>query len=377
MTGDEPSRATSPAPTAAVCAAACSSCPACSRVANLFCGWACVVYAMRGEFHTAAPFIGVAIVLDMLDGRIARMTGSSSAFGVEFDSLADLISFGMAPAALTFQWGLRAARPARLGGRASSTWRRRPCGWRGSTSSASPTSATSSACRAHRRPAFPQRRSSSIRTPLTDRGPALLALVMLLVPALLMVSTFRFRSMKTLNLAAPRNPKVLVLVAAWMALMAAYTHEMLWRWPTATSCRRSSSGLSRAGARRRPAPARTPARLRRPPKPPRARPRAAACPPRGRQPHVTVVPAPGALATSIAPPFSSTLRRGDGQPKPGAGGLGGEVGLENPRQRRRVHADAGVGDADPHHAAAVGRGCARASVPRARHRVQRVLDRRW
>ena len=61
---------------------------------------------MRGQFHTAAPFIGVAIVLDMLDGRIARMTGSSSAFGVEFDSLADLISFGMAPAALTFQWGL-------------------------------------------------------------------------------------------------------------------------------------------------------------------------------------------------------------------------------------------------------------------------------
>ncbi len=80
--------------------------PSLFTLANLFCGWACVVYAMRGQFHTAAPFIGVAIVLDMLDGRIARMTGSSSAFGVEFDSLADLISFGMAPAALTFQWGL-------------------------------------------------------------------------------------------------------------------------------------------------------------------------------------------------------------------------------------------------------------------------------
>jgi CDP-diacylglycerol---serine O-phosphatidyltransferase len=80
--------------------------PSLFTLANLFCGWACVVYAMHGQFHTAAPFIGVAIVLDMLDGRIARMTGSSSAFGVEFDSLADLISFGMAPAALTFQWGL-------------------------------------------------------------------------------------------------------------------------------------------------------------------------------------------------------------------------------------------------------------------------------
>ena len=61
---------------------------------------------MRGELTTAAPFIGVAVVLDMLDGRIARMTGTSSDFGVQLDSLADLISFGMAPAILAFQWGL-------------------------------------------------------------------------------------------------------------------------------------------------------------------------------------------------------------------------------------------------------------------------------
>jgi CDP-diacylglycerol--serine O-phosphatidyltransferase len=60
-------------------------------MANMFCGYACIVYAMRGDFVTAAPFIGFAIVLDMLDGRIARMTGTSTAFGVEFDSLADVI----------------------------------------------------------------------------------------------------------------------------------------------------------------------------------------------------------------------------------------------------------------------------------------------
>ena len=53
-------------------------------------------------------FIGFAIVLDMLDGRVARMTGTSSAFGVEFDSLADVVSFGMAPAVLCFAWGLKA-----------------------------------------------------------------------------------------------------------------------------------------------------------------------------------------------------------------------------------------------------------------------------
>ena len=61
---------------------------------------------MRGELATAAPFIGIAFVLDMLDGRIARLTNTTSAFGVEFDSLADVISFGVAPAVLAFAWGL-------------------------------------------------------------------------------------------------------------------------------------------------------------------------------------------------------------------------------------------------------------------------------
>src|SRR5438552_2055108 len=73
----------------------------------MFCGYACVVYAMRGEFETAAPFIGLAIVLDMLDGRIARLTGTASDFGLQFDSLADVVSFGIAPAILSFSWGLQ------------------------------------------------------------------------------------------------------------------------------------------------------------------------------------------------------------------------------------------------------------------------------
>ena len=75
---------------------------------NMFCGYACVVYAMRGEYETAAPFIGFAVVLDMLDGRIARLTNTTSEFGVEFDSMADIISFGIAPAILSFSWGLQA-----------------------------------------------------------------------------------------------------------------------------------------------------------------------------------------------------------------------------------------------------------------------------
>ena len=63
--------------------------------------------------------------------------------------------------------------------------------------------------------------------PITDRGPAFLALAILLVPALLMVSTFRYRSLKTLDLSSPRSYKVIVPVAAWVALMTAYTEEVL------------------------------------------------------------------------------------------------------------------------------------------------------
>src|SRR5438132_9663640 len=81
--------------------------PSLLTMGNMFCGYACVVYAMRGEYETAAPFIGFAVVLDMLDGRIARLTGTTSEFGVQFDSLADVISFGVAPAMLSFAWGLQ------------------------------------------------------------------------------------------------------------------------------------------------------------------------------------------------------------------------------------------------------------------------------
>src|SRR5215204_6833888 len=80
--------------------------PSLFTVANLFCGYACVVYATRADFDTAALFIGVAMVLDTLDGFFARLTNSSSAFGVQLDSLADVVSFGMAPAILAFTWGL-------------------------------------------------------------------------------------------------------------------------------------------------------------------------------------------------------------------------------------------------------------------------------
>ncbi len=80
--------------------------PTLFTVGNLFCGFAAIVLASRGEMRVGALLILAAGILDGLDGRIARMTGTTSEFGVEFDSLADIVSFGVAPALLVFHWGL-------------------------------------------------------------------------------------------------------------------------------------------------------------------------------------------------------------------------------------------------------------------------------
>jgi CDP-diacylglycerol---serine O-phosphatidyltransferase len=81
--------------------------PSLFTTANIFCGYYAIISSMKGDFNAAAVAIGFAILFDGLDGRIARMTNSTSAFGLEFDSLADVITFGIAPAVLAFMWGIR------------------------------------------------------------------------------------------------------------------------------------------------------------------------------------------------------------------------------------------------------------------------------
>ena len=73
---------------------------------GLFAGFYAVIAAMRGDFDGAAIAILAALVLDGLDGRIARMTNTQSKFGAEYDSLADMVSFGVAPALVMFSFGL-------------------------------------------------------------------------------------------------------------------------------------------------------------------------------------------------------------------------------------------------------------------------------
>lgn len=74
--------------------------------AALFCGFFAIVQAMNDRFETAAIAIFVAMVLDALDGRVARMTNTTSAFGEQYDSLSDMVSFGAAPALVMYEWSL-------------------------------------------------------------------------------------------------------------------------------------------------------------------------------------------------------------------------------------------------------------------------------
>ena len=200
--------------------------PSLFTLANVFCGWSCVVYAMRGELETAAPFIGVAMVLDMLDGRIARMTGTTSEFGVQLDSLADIISFGMAPAVLAYAWGLQPL--GRLGwavgflfvtGAALRLARfniQKNTDKRYFVGLASPAAAAIIASTVFYYPFG-----------LRARPEAFLGVALTVVPALLMVSTIRFLSFKTIDLGERRRYQILIALAAFFALIVTFPQEVL------------------------------------------------------------------------------------------------------------------------------------------------------
>jgi CDP-diacylglycerol--serine O-phosphatidyltransferase len=75
--------------------------------AALFAGFFAIVQAMNDRFEVAAVAIFLAMVLDGLDGRVARLTHTQSAFGAEYDSLSDMVSFGVAPALVAYEWALK------------------------------------------------------------------------------------------------------------------------------------------------------------------------------------------------------------------------------------------------------------------------------
>jgi len=80
--------------------------PSLFTIGNMLLGFYAIVCGLRGQFRLAAILVFVAAIVDTLDGLMARLTGTESEFGKEYDSLADVITFGAAPAILTYLWGL-------------------------------------------------------------------------------------------------------------------------------------------------------------------------------------------------------------------------------------------------------------------------------
>lgn len=74
---------------------------------NIFCGFYAIISSINGRYVAAAISIIIAVVFDALDGKIARATNTTSKFGVEYDSLADLISFGLAPGMMMYLWAFK------------------------------------------------------------------------------------------------------------------------------------------------------------------------------------------------------------------------------------------------------------------------------
>ncbi|HEY7500473.1 MAG TPA: CDP-diacylglycerol--serine O-phosphatidyltransferase [Vicinamibacterales bacterium] len=202
--------------------------PSLFTVANLFCGYACIVFSTRADFETAALFIGVAMVLDTLDGFFARLTNSSTAFGVQLDSLADVVSFGLAPAVLAFTWGL---------------WPLGRVGWAAGFIYVTATAMRLARFNIQTATITDKRYFVGMPSPpaaaivastiylypygLQDRETAFPALAMMLVPAFLMVSTFRFRSVKAIDVGWRRSYLALFLCAVALALIATHPRVAL------------------------------------------------------------------------------------------------------------------------------------------------------
>ncbi|MGH9868404.1 MAG: CDP-diacylglycerol--serine O-phosphatidyltransferase [Candidatus Polarisedimenticolia bacterium] len=204
--------------------------PSLLTVGNIYCGYVSIMRSMMGEYEMAAIFILVAALLDALDGRVARLTGTSSEFGLQLDSIADVISFGVAPAMVSFAWSLSsygrlgwavsflflicgAMRLARFNLQKTVHDRRFFVGL------PIPAAACVVATIVFAHPDPP----SETGEPLL--GGMLLMLVMLL--SLLMVSKVRYRSFKDLDLRRRRSYKYLLIPAAALALVALHPQIML------------------------------------------------------------------------------------------------------------------------------------------------------
>lgn len=207
--------------------------PSLFTTANIFFGYFAIISAMRRDFALAVICIFIAGLTDLLDGRIARLTGTGSEFGKQLDSLADVISFGVAPGIMIYCWAfsyLKEPYMRRMGWAASFLFV--ICGAirlaRFNVQPAHgdkryfiglpiPAGAGAAAALINLRP---QR--------LTDpRGTVIITLIVLLL-GLLMVSTLRYRSFKDVDLRSRKSAGMILVFAAFFALMAVSPHVTLF-----------------------------------------------------------------------------------------------------------------------------------------------------
>ncbi len=193
--------------------------PSLFTTGNLFCGFYSLIRAFNHDFEAAAYAILLAGIFDVLDGRVARITKSQSDFGLEYDSIADVVSFGIAPAVLSYIWALQsfgrrgwstaflfaacgALRLARFNAIASETPKSYFLGL------PIPAAANTIAC------FIIAYHNLRLETPDT------VMLVLTLVLALLMVSTVRYPSFKDFDLSQKRGFFQLVVLVILLALVA-------------------------------------------------------------------------------------------------------------------------------------------------------------
>jgi CDP-diacylglycerol--serine O-phosphatidyltransferase len=201
--------------------------PSLFTTGNLFLGFWAIIKTIHGEYAEAAPLIAWAIILDLLDGRIARMTGTTSEFGGELDSLADMISFGVAPGVLAFCWGFSLM--PRVGWLAAFLFvvcgalrlarfnvQRHAVDGRYFVGLPIPAAAAQVAAWV-----------SLLPEPLEDRTQATAALCVVVALAFLMVSTVRYRSFKTFDLRSRRSYLVVLGIALLFLLIALHPKSVL------------------------------------------------------------------------------------------------------------------------------------------------------
>ena len=234
--------------------------PSLFTTANIAFGYYAILQVMHGtvaepwHFDFAAKAIGFAVLFDGLDGRIARMTKTSSDFGRELDSLADVITFGVAPSLLAFMWGFRTLSPLpALGGALSDLGPDFLVKLGGVVSFLFLVAGASRLARfnitSNPQPSNPGRPDKkyfvgmpipagagviaavvhrSLGVPLTSTVPGLIWLVLVPMAAYLMVSTWRFYSFKDIHFGSRQPFRLIVLLGALFALIWFFSRWVLF-----------------------------------------------------------------------------------------------------------------------------------------------------